>query len=272
MTPMKHSKRRNEDEASLNMNPPTVISIGVFILIFTVIQLLYTGVIAPAAEAALAAMGTAAATNPWVVMKDLEQQLCVSLGLYCAFLIGYKWVILKQDEPLNKINFLQDPDDPEKILTIDEAYKELIDSESANTGPMTTWINCIRRFKNTNNVQNAADAIRETVESIAAQLEAGNSMIRYFIWAIPSIGFVGTVRGIGAALGKAEQAVSGDISGMVDKLGLAFNSTLVSLLISLVLMLLLHILNSRQDQMVIKTQEHCESKLLTHLHTLPVSR
>ena len=118
MTPMKHSKRRNEDEASLNMNPPTVISIGVFILIFTVIQLLYTGVIAPAAEAALAAMGTAAATNPWVVMKDLEQQLCVSLGLYCAFLIGYKWVILKQDEPLNKINFLQDPDDPEKILTI----------------------------------------------------------------------------------------------------------------------------------------------------------
>ncbi|MDX1668970.1 MAG: MotA/TolQ/ExbB proton channel family protein, partial [Limnobacter sp.] len=81
-----------------------------------------------------------------------------------------------------------------------------------------------------------------------------------------SIGFVGTVRGIGAALGKAEQAVSGDISGMVDKLGLAFNSTLVSLLISLVLMLLLHILNNRQDQLVITTQQTCENHLLTHLH------
>jgi biopolymer transport protein ExbB/TolQ len=131
---------------------------------------------------------------------------------------------------------------------------------------MSTWINCLRRYKNTQNVQHASNAITDNVEILAAQLESGNSMIRYFIWAIPSIGFIGTVRGIGSALAKAEEAVAGDISGMVDKLGVAFNSTLVSLVISIILMYLLHVLNNRQDEMVINTQKNCEKHLLTQLH------
>ncbi|MFT5671280.1 MAG: biopolymer transport protein ExbB/TolQ, partial [Glaciecola sp.] len=136
----------------------------------------------------------------------------------------------------------------------------------AENSSMSTWINCLRRYKNTQNVQHASNAITENVEMLAAQLESGNSMIRYFIWAIPSIGFIGTVRGIGSALAKAEEAVAGDISGMVDKLGVAFNSTLVSLIISIILMYLLHVLNNRQDEMVINTQKNCEKHLLTQLH------
>ncbi len=38
-------------------------------------------------------------------------------------------------------------------------------------------------------------------------------MIRYISWAIPSIGFIGTVRGIGEALAQADKAVQGDIAG-----------------------------------------------------------
>ena len=131
---------------------------------------------------------------------------------------------------------------------------------------MATWINCIRRFKNTRNVQHAADAIASSVDSVAAQLESGNNMIRYIIWAIPSIGFVGTVRGIGQALAQADQALAGDIAGMTSSLGVAFNSTLVALFISLILMFFMHLLNSRQDTMVLNTQQSCEKHLLAHLH------
>ena len=250
---------------NLNMNPPPVVSLMMFLLMFTAIQLLYTAMIVPFAELAVAQQGSAAVTNVWVILKDLEQQICITLGLYCAFLIAYKWYVLKQNEVLSSKNFLENKRDG-TLFKIDEVLLEMERSKNRNSGAMSTWINCIRRFKNTNNVQNAANAIAETIDSIASQLEAGNNMIRYFIWAIPSIGFVGTVRGIGAALGKAEQAVSGDISGMVDKLGLAFNSTLVSLLLSILLMFLLHMLNNRQDQLVMTTQQTCETHLLTHLH------
>ena len=103
-------------------------------------------------------------------------------------------------------------------------------------------------------MQHAADAIHASVENIAAQPESGNNVIRYIIWAIPSIGFVGTVRGIGAALAQADAALDGDIAGMTASLGVAFNSTLVALFISLILMLLMHLLNGRQDTMVIHTK------------------
>jgi biopolymer transport protein ExbB/TolQ len=91
-------------------------------------------------------------------------------------------------------------------------------------------------------------------------------MIRYLIWAIPSIGFIGTVRGIGQALAQADKALAGDISGMTDSLGVAFNSTLVALFISIVLMFLLHQLQRLQDGLVVDTQAHCEKYLLRHLH------
>jgi biopolymer transport protein ExbB/TolQ len=85
------------------------------------------------------------------------------------------------------------------------------------------------------------------------------------IWAIPSIGFIGTVRGIGQALAQADEALAGNIAGMTDSLGVAFNSTLVALFISIFLMALLHQLQRLQDGLVVDTQAHCEEHLLVRL-------
>ena len=90
-------------------------------------------------------------------------------------------------------------------------------------------------------------------------------MIRYLIWAIPAIGFIGTVRGIGQALSQADQALVGNIAGMTDSLGVAFNSTFVALLISIILMFLLHQLQRLQDGLVVDTQDYCESFLLKRI-------
>lgn len=249
-----------------SMNPSPVVSMVVFLAIVALVHLVYQGAIRPFAEAAVAAYGSAATSNIWVIFKDFEQQASVTIGLFCAFLIIYKYQrIVFHEEPLFTMDYLAAYDKNEP-LNVSQALGELEQSAYAQNSSMSTWINCLRRYKNTQNVQHASNAITDNVEILAAQLESGNSMIRYFIWAIPSIGFIGTVRGIGSALAKAEEAVAGDISGMVDKLGVAFNSTLVSLVISIILMYLLHVLNNRQDEMVINTQKNCEKHLLTQLH------
>lgn len=248
-----------------NMNPNPLLQLGGFLGIVALVHFFYQGIVRPAAEAAIGAMGAAATVNPWVVLKDVEQQACMTLGLFCLALMAYKYWRLLNEEPVYTYNFLEDSD-PEQPLDVDHALATLEKSDFRETSSMSTWIDCLRRYKNTGNVQHAADAIKGSVEALGEQLESGNSMIRYFIWAIPSIGFIGTVRGIGSALANAEQAVAGDISGMVDKLGVAFNSTLVSLIISIILMFALHNLNNRQEQMVIKTRKNCEKHLLTKLH------
>jgi biopolymer transport protein ExbB/TolQ len=90
-------------------------------------------------------------------------------------------------------------------------------------------------------------------------------MIRYIIWAIPSIGFIGTVRGIGEALGQAHRAVEGDIVGVTVSLGIAFNSTFIALIISIFIMFLMHQLQLLQERLVLDTQDYCDVNLIRHL-------
>ena len=90
-------------------------------------------------------------------------------------------------------------------------------------------------------------------------------MVRYIAWAIPSVGFIGTVRGIGDALGQAHKAVEGDIAGVTQSLGVAFNSTFIALVLSIVLMFLLHQLQLVQERLVLDTQDYCDNRLLRHL-------
>lgn len=254
-----------QKNTTLSMNPSLLVSGGVLLAIFALVHLLYAGVIRPAAEGVMANQGTAALSSVWVILKDVEQQVCVSLMLFCLFLMVYKlWKLIDEEEIYTRD--LLPEHDKQSALNVDAAIGELEASPYKETPAYRTWLNCIRRYRNTSNVQHAADAIESSVDTIATQLESGNNMIRYIIWAIPSIGFVGTVRGIGSALAQADAALDGDIAGMTASLGVAFNSTLVALFISLLLMLFMHLLNSRQDKMVIRTQESCERHLLSHLH------
>ena len=86
----------------------------------------------------------------------------------------------------------------------------------------------LQRFGSTADIQDVSSAIREVCETESDRLDSELSMIRYVIWAIPSIGFIGTVRGIGEALGQAHRAVEGDIVGVTVSLGVAFNSTFIA--------------------------------------------
>ncbi|MDA7962751.1 MAG: MotA/TolQ/ExbB proton channel family protein, partial [Gammaproteobacteria bacterium] len=139
------------------------------------------------------------------------------------------------------------------------------DEETRNAPLIKTLSAAARRYIATQSVQDTSDAIVTGVEALAARIESENSMIRYLIWAIPSIGFIGTVRGIGQALAQADQALAGDIAGMTNSLGVAFNSTFVALIISILLMFLLHELQRLQDKLVVDTQAYCEEFLLDRL-------
>jgi biopolymer transport protein ExbB/TolQ len=125
----------------------------------------------------------------------------------------------------------------------------------------------LQRFSATRSIQDVASAIHACCAAEAERLESELSMIRYIAWAIPSVGFIGTVRGIGDALGQAHKAIEGDIFDVTKSLGVAFNSTLIALVISIVLMFLLHQLQLLQERYVLDTEAYCEDRLTRHLHT-----
>ncbi len=132
--------------------------------------------------------------------------------------------------------------------------------------PRTILI-ALKRFIATENIAAVATAIKNTCDSEADRLDSELAMIRYISWAIPSIGFIGTVRGIGEALGQAHKAVEGDIIGVTNSLGVAFNSTFIALVISIFIMFFTHQLQLFQERHVQNTQEYCDENLLNHLKT-----
>ena len=92
-------------------------------------------------------------------------------------------------------------------------------------------------------------------------------MVLYIAWAIPSIGFIGTVRGIGEALSQAHKAVQGDIAGVTASLGVAFNSTFIALIISIFLMFIVHQIQLAQERLVLDSHDYCDSNLVRYLKT-----
>ena len=114
-------------------------------------------------------------------------------------------------------------------------------------------------------IQDASDTAHDVCEAESERLDSELSMVRYLAWAIPSIGFIGTVRGIGEALGQAHKAVEGEISGVTQSLGVAFNSTFIALLLSIVLMFVLHQLQLQQERLVLDTETYLDSHLVRHL-------
>ncbi len=200
-----------------------------------------------------------------IIIKDLEQEICIILALIGFYLISYKIYLLNSKKYLFNVDFLEDIGSSK--VSGEKAILELekLPLDISSSPLIVTLKSSLRRYMITDNVQNTSDAITVSVNNLSLKLDSENTMIRYLIWAIPSLGFVGTVRGIGQALSNADKALAGDISGMAQSLGVAFNSTFVALLISLILMLLLHLLLKMEDSLLINIQSYSEKFLLNRI-------
>lgn len=153
-----------------------------------------------------------------VVLKDPEQKICLILFLWSMFIGLFNIYILNQE-----YGDLKNGKNIEKILS-----DEPIDISNASN-----------------------DFFKVLIENKLDGFQLDLTFIKYISWAIPSIGFIGTVRGIGEALSKAAEAIDGNITGMTASLGVAFNSTFVALLLSIFLMMFIVRLEHKQDNFII---------------------
>jgi biopolymer transport protein ExbB/TolQ len=206
----------------------------------------------------------------YVIVQDFEQETCFILMLWAISIMGYKG-----REALRERSLLD-----QDLIPIAEGVKILPEdardyARQIEALPLAqrrsflprVLLAALHRFGATRSVQDVSSTTHTLVESEAERLESELSMIRYIAWAIPSIGFIGTVRGIGAALGQAHRAVEGDISGVTQNLGVAFNSTFIALVISIIIMFLVHQLQLLQERLVFETEAYVDEKLIRHMRS-----
>ncbi len=247
------------------------------LLAFILVHAVYVTVVRPEAQVFLQQEAVNMKADPlyvqrssfFVVIKDYEQEACFILMLWALAILGYKGIAAWHQQRLLDQDLLRLPDSlpigPEDTRELAERVRSLPNKEHEFLLPRSL-LTAIERFAATRNVQDVSTAARDVCESEGERLESELSIIRYIAWAIPSVGFIGTVRGIGEALGLAHKAAEGDITGVTDALGVAFNSTFIALVISIVLMFFVHQLQLMQERLVLDTEAYADRYLIRHLH------
>ena len=252
------------------------------VLAFLVVHTIYVGLVRPNAEAVIEAERQALLQqeesgqpvmfdrSAWVVLKDYEQEACFVLMLWAMAIMA-----LKAQNVGAQRRLLTQP-----LVSVEEGRKVLPEDARKLARPIEALPDpdrdfllpralrgALNRYGSTASVADVSGVVRDVCDTEADRLDSELSMVRYIAWAIPSIGFIGTVRGIGAALGNAHEAVAGNIAAVTSSLGVAFNSTFIALLISIVIMFLTHQITLMQERMVMEAQNYCDDKLIRHLQS-----
>ena len=115
-----------------------------------------------------------------------------------------------------------------------------------------------------------AEVVRNQADIEYGRLVASmGGLVNYLAWAIPAVGFIGTVRGLAGAFGLAgsqEVDLGAFTRQATDQLKIAFDCTLVALALSILLMYLLHTVQRAEETLVIDCQEYCQEHLLLRLY------
>lgn len=267
----------------MKMRPlPSAVLFGAVTLLASVliVQTVYSLLIRPHADAILAEQAQSMKENPggtvlhlrslYIILHEPEPEVVIILTLWAFSLVGYHAIIVRRNRRLLEQDFV--PISEGRVILPEDvrAYARGLESLPKYVQDMLlprAELVALDRFGATESVHDAAEAVRDECEFESSRFDASLSMIRFVAWAIPAVGFVGTVRGIGEALQEAQRAITGDISGVTMGLGVTFNSTLTALTLCIVVMFLLHQLQQAQDQLVLDTKLRVDRTLVRRMRS-----
>lgn len=257
---------------------PSEFFVTLFALVFTILvtHALYVSWIRPTGEELTsieqARLKADANYTPqrsvFLTIKDYEQEVEIIHFVWAMLIIGYKALLIRRERQLLERDLIHVPEGI-KILPEDaKDYARQIEALPPEDKPMLVvraLQRTLDRFAATRSIRDSAETSKSVCDSEADRLDSGLAMIRYIAWAIPAIGFIGTVRHIGDALLQAHKAVTGDITGVTSGLGIAFNATFVALLLTIILMFFLHQLQQSQEQFVHDTDHWIDQHVIRHM-------
>jgi biopolymer transport protein ExbB/TolQ len=257
---------------------PSEFFVTLFALIFTILSVhaLYVAWIRPAGTEIIAKEQARMKVDPdyvpdrslFLVIKDYEQEAEIIHFVWAMLIIGYKALLVRRERKLLERDLIHVPEGIKVLPEDAKDYARQLEGMPPEDKPMLVvraLQRTLDRFAATRSIRDSAETSRAVCDSEADRLDSGLAMIRYIAWAIPAIGFIGTVRHISDALLQAHKAVSGDITNVTSSLGIAFNATFVALTLTVVLMFFLHQLQQRQEQFVHDTDHWIDQRLIRHM-------
>ena len=197
-----------------------------------------------------------------------EQVLCYVCAVWAALILQARYREVIRQRRAFGLELL--PTDEGAPILPEDARPLARKVEQVTAGRPFILANMIRlglgKFAISKSAPDVAEVVRNQADVELSRLVTGMSTVNYLAWAIPAIGFVGTVRGLGGAFGANAPNIQLFTEQAKDQLKIAFDCTLVALLLSLVVMYFIHALQRAEETLVTDAQQYCQEHLLLRLY------
>lgn len=136
----------------------------------------------------------------------------------------------------------------------------------------------LSNLRNLGRVSDVDEMLKSQAELDESAMETSYSLLRGFIWAIPVLGFIGTVLGLSVAIGGFGEvlsqtsdptALADSLKGVTAGLSTAFETTLLALLFALVLQMLVTFLRKGEEEFLDACSEYCQRNVVGKLRIMP---
>ena len=218
--------------------------------------------------------------------RDLERLLLergwiphaiMFLSFWCFAILAHKALKLHRQKRAFRMDLLKTTGDisPEDALGIvrrvESGARSVLLWQKAPTLLYQRVMRLLRHFGQRGDVAEARSANSSDAEADAAAVHGSFSTIKTLVWAIPILGFIGTVIGIGTAVGGFSQTIGEteqlesireSLGGVTNGLAVAFDTTLIALVASICVMLPMSWMQKAEEALVEDINEFCVTSVV----------
>ncbi len=176
------------------------------------------------------------------------------------------------------------PEDPSFILAPNTALQILNEMYNKVDDPRQFILfnrisRCLSNLKNLGRISDVVEGLVAQAENDENYLESTYTVIKGFIWAIPVLGFIGTVLGLSQAVGGFGEVVAKgagieqlkeSLGGVTGGLAIAFETTLIALVAALIIQLFMTMLRKKEEDFFDECSDYCHRNIIAKLKTIGV--
>jgi biopolymer transport protein ExbB/TolQ len=136
----------------------------------------------------------------------------------------------------------------------------------------------LRHFQSRRHSVEVVDFLAAESRADEGRVDASYGLVRVFVWAVPTLGFIGTVIGIGAAVAGFSETLeaASSLDGMKESIGLvtgglgvAFDTTLLALVMSILIMFPASAAQRIEEAFLSDVDDYCSEYLVPRLLDAP---
>ena len=220
-----------------------------------------------------------------IISNPSIKRVCEMFGGHLPFgiiqyvtYIAFFWAMFEVYQRMQRIKYEEQglkmqllPEQEQWVITpndVNELKLRMIDLHKQHNHEIIDVIKkACTKFRSNKAVSEVMDLVSNQIKLNMAKAETAQSSIRYAAWLIPSLGFIGTVVGIAASLGLADKAQDPEVmSQITNSMEVAFDTTLVALLLSIPVMWYYHHLQEVEETFYINMEDYVMENLVNRIN------